>query len=419
MLSGKQVVIVNCFDTYGARVDLLVRYFQENNATTQVITSDYRHFLKCKNTENKPDYTYLPVKPYRRNLSIERLLSHRSFAKDVFSCLDSQEQTPDLVWVLLPPNSLAKEAAAYKKRHQTCKLVFDIIDLWPETMPIPLGKKLPPFANWQKLRDRWLPYAETVVTECNLYQSFLKKLSIPVQTIYLARERTPKPPRNPKSEKLCLAYLGSINNIIDIELMTDLIRSQSRYQPVELHIIGDGEKREALLKSCKAAGAEVIYHGTVFDREEKWQIFGQCHYGLNTMKSTVAVGLTMKSMDYFEAGLPILNSIPGDTWEIVEKYGVGYNLGLQEKQKKAQKLNLQENLLEIYQQSFAQCNQPKSAQSGEQHFAQAGEQNFTQSGEQNSTQPHAENPVHQFFLENLTLDSFYNRMEEVCGKLCL
>ena len=127
----------------------------------------------------------------------------------------------------------------------------------------------------------------------------------------------------------------------------------------------------------------------------------------------------MKSMDYFEAGLPILNSIPGDTWEIVEKYGVGYNLGLQEKQKKAQKLNLQENLLEIYQQSFAQCNQPKSAQSGEQHFAQAGEQNFTQPGEPNSTQPHAENPVHQFFLENLTLDSFYNRMEEVCGKLSL
>ena len=34
----------------------------------------------------------------------------------------------------------------------------------------------------------------------------------------------------------------------------------------------------------------------------------------------------MKSIDYFEAGLPILNNIQGDTWEIIEKENVGVNI---------------------------------------------------------------------------------------------
>ena len=63
----------------------------------------------------------------------------------------------------------------------------------------------------------------------------------------------------------------------------------------------------------KSAGAEVFYHGKVFDSKEKNRIFETCHYGLNIMKDSVFVGLTMKSMDYFE-GLPIINNIQGDTW---------------------------------------------------------------------------------------------------------
>ena len=40
------------------------------------------------------------------------------------------------------------------------------------------------------------------------------------------------------------------------------------------------------------------------------------------MKDSVFVGLTMKSIDYFEAGLPILNTIKGDTWKFVDELGI-------------------------------------------------------------------------------------------------
>lgn len=44
------------------------------------------------------------------------------------------------------------------------------------------------------------------------------------------------------------------------------------------------------------------------------------------MKSTVCVGVTMKSIDYFQFGLPIINNIPHDTEKIVREYKCGYNI---------------------------------------------------------------------------------------------
>lgn len=39
----------------------------------------------------------------------------------------------------------------------------------------------------------------------------------------------------------------------------------------------------------------------------------------------MCVGLTMKSIDSFEAGLPLLNTIGGNTWDWVEERGAGFN----------------------------------------------------------------------------------------------
>ena len=119
--------------------------------------------------------------------------------------------------------------------------------------------------------------------------------------------------------------LGSINNIIDIAAIGQIIRECRKQNPVIFHIIGDGEKKKELLKVAEDSGAKVIDHGKIYNQEEKKGIFDSCHYGLNIMKPSVCVGLTMKSIDYFEFGLPIINNIHGDTWDAVEKNGVGVN----------------------------------------------------------------------------------------------
>lgn len=326
MSSRRKVVLINCFDTYEHRVELLMKYFQSKSCDVKVITSDWRHFHKTVRTECPEGFEMIHAKPYMKNLSAERLISHHQFAVDAFERATKYE--PDLLWVLVPPNSLVKQADIYKKRNPKVKLILDVIDMWPETMPISRFKTLPPFSFWKNLRDRHLNCADVVVTECDLYQQVLHRVCSgqEMHTLYLAR----KPARErlvsnldlPK-DRVALCYLGSINNIIDIPCITQIIRNIEGN--VDFHIVGDGEKRQALIDEATEAGANVIFHGKVYDPDEKQAIFDQCHFGLNIMKESVFVGLTMKSMDYLELGLPIINNIGGDTEEIVEKEKIGIN----------------------------------------------------------------------------------------------
>lgn len=324
MVNVSNAVIVNCFDTYEHRVKLLKDVLQADGYQVTVVTSNFKHVQKTVRPDCPEGFELLPVRPYRKNMSADRLMSHYRFAKDAIARVE--EIRPNLLWVLIPPNALVKFSAAYKKRNPEVRLVLDFIDMWPETMPISTIKSLPPFSFWKGLRDRYVDTGDVIVTECDLYQPLLEKHCSPekLSTVYLARSITPlRSTPCPPEDHISLCYLGSINNIIDIPCIAEIIKKIE--QPVELHIIGDGEKREELIQAAKDVGAQVHFHGTVYDAEEKQRIFDRCHFGLNIMKDSVYVGLTMKSMDYFEASLPIINNIKGDTWEFVKKHPIGIN----------------------------------------------------------------------------------------------
>ncbi|MBM6880005.1 hypothetical protein H6A09_04945 [[Clostridium] spiroforme] len=320
------VIIVNCFDTYEHRVDLLCSFFTNRGDNVKVYTSNFRHFEKTERIDNKENYIYVKTNHYYRNISLKRLWSHYKLSKNIFKKLE--KESIDLLWVLIPPNSFTKDAAKYKKKHQKTKLIFDVIDMWPETMPVYKFENLPVIKTWKNLRNKWIDFADCVVTECDLYQEklidYVKESKM--RTIYLAREISEyKGNPNLSKDIISLCYLGSINNIIDIPTIGNIIKELRMKKPIILHIIGDGENRNKLIAVAERAGAKVIYHGKVYNQFEKLKIFDSCHFGLNIMKESVFVGLTMKSIDYFEAGLPIINNIKGDTWRMVEEYGIGFN----------------------------------------------------------------------------------------------
>lgn len=65
----------------------------------------------------------------------------------------------------------------------------------------------------------------------------------------------------------------------------------------------------------------MIDHKELYDFQRKQEVFDQCNYGFNVMKPSVVVGLTMKSLDYMCAGLPIINTIKG-TQKIFVRNGI-------------------------------------------------------------------------------------------------
>ena len=326
-MEKKTAYLISCSDHYGHRLHVADACLRSRGYETTYITSNFDHTSKAVFTCHVDGCVQIPARPYRKNLSLDRILNHWQFARDVFRYLESLPKQPDMLVVLLPPNFLAYYTAKYKKRHPDVKLVFDIFDLWPETFPGEKAKKLlaPAFAVWAAIRDLNLGKADFVVTECEMFRQRLGLDSKKSATVYLCAKpvQIDPSPVELRSDGLDLCYLGAINNVIDIPSICELIAKLAKEKPVTLHIIGKGEKQQEFVDTAQAAGAQVEFYGPVYDDEKKWDIMRKCHFGLNIMKSSVCVGLTMKSVDYFRFGLPIINNIPADTAGFVQQDKIG------------------------------------------------------------------------------------------------
>lgn len=324
-----RVAVVSCFETFSDRQTALADHFRDRGDQVTPFLSDFQHVSKSYRFEAPEGFQLVHAKAYRKNLSLRRMASHRRFAADLRHALEAERW--DLIWAIVPPNSLVKQCALYKRAHPGTALVFDVNDLWPESFPLGGVKKLPPFRLWQSLRDKNLPAADHVVTECDLFRTRLGLAGEgQATTIYYCKrgaEPAIRPAPRLAEDHFSVCYLGSINHIIDIDAIAAILTSLSQQRPVRLHIIGAGERKVQLIERAQVAGADVVDHGAVYDPAEKQVVFDQCHFGLNVMKPTVCVGLTMKSIDYLAGGLPLINTIPGDTWDLIERHGFGLNWG--------------------------------------------------------------------------------------------
>lgn len=316
-----KVGIVCAFDTYFDRLALLKEYYEEKGAQVIVYSSNFSHRQKEKLEHHPLVDVMVPTKPYHKNLSIARLRSHVDFSREVKKLLEKTDF--DLVHVMVPCNSLVK----YVPKHQF-KLVFDVIDLWPETLPISRFKNWFPFTVWKNMRDKEIDQADLIFMECKLYQSVLQKVEDKkYKTLYWARKEEPmKTEVQLRQEEVRFCYLGSINHIIDIDFIVNLLKECAKYRRVSIDLIGDGESKNELIQSLKQYGIHVKDHGKVYDQKEKQAIFDGCNFGLNVMKESVVVGLTMKSLDYMCAGLPIINTIGGDTKDFCSQYDMGFHV---------------------------------------------------------------------------------------------
>lgn len=321
--NGKAVIITSS-STYESRVNSVEKFLFSIGYDVLVLEPEYDHHTKQKRYTSQKTHIYLPMMAYKKNLSLQRIYSLYNFAKKAFQ--RARREKPELLYVIIPANALVKFCSDYKIK-QGGILIYDILDMWPESLPFRYGKTCWPFSVWRRLRDDNLKLADMVITECGLFASLLKKeLNYTPKTVYWAKEiKKPEWTQIPDSNSIHICYLGAVNNIIDIETIVNIMGYLKQKKPIVCHLIGKGENKTNFIKAMMKVGIEVKDEGAIYDENIKSEIIQQCHLGLNIMKPQVCVGLTMKSVEYLACGLPILNTIQGDTWKLVEDEKIGYN----------------------------------------------------------------------------------------------
>lgn len=362
----------------GSGVEERLRLFKEaigSEYETEIYISDFNHTDKKYVSTFEDDLKYIHVPSYTRNLSFARIYSYLKFGSAVKKIL--QDIKPDLVYVMLPPNNVAAKCLKYLKRNDSYFIV-DIYDLWPESLPLDKVKfnYNPAYHWWKNLRDKSIKRADYIFTECDLYQeklTYVLKDRNNISTLYLEKNVSKHDLEliktqmahyiesfDEESDTVKLAYLGSVNFIIDIPRISEIVRGLvNKGKKVQVHIIGAGEGLDEFKQQLHQAGAEVSYHGKIFEMDKKIQLLSQCDFALNIMVDSVNVGLTTKSIDYLSMGLPLLNAIKGDTWKFVDEYKVGLNNTdgivnqlIDMMASKEKMTDLHRNALDLYQTKF-------------------------------------------------------------------
>lgn len=315
---------------YNTRIKYLEAFLRSKGYGTETLISDFDHINKCKYHVSRSNTQLIHVKPYNRNLSLERINSYVGFAKSCAECLSKQEKV-DLVYLLAPPNLLIKEFALLKRKMKF-RFIVEVGDMWPESLPVSdivktIGK--PAFFLWRRIRDKYINNADYVIAECELFRTKLIRngLLVPSKKVYFCKESLFNASNAIKydGDHISLCYLGSINNIIDINYIRKFIYSLSQKKKVTVHIIGKGECEEALCDSIRNSGGNIVFYGPIYNDSKKKEIISMCHFALNIMRKSVFVGMTMKSLDYFSMGLPIINNVHGDIWDVIEDNQCGFN----------------------------------------------------------------------------------------------
>lgn len=132
----KNAVIISAFDNYGynVRTKYVEKYFEDKGYNVKLISSDFDHRNKKTYNVQRKNLQLVHVKEYKKNLSVDRIVSHKEFAQRAFKAAEQYE--PSIIYVGTPPNFSFKYAAKYKKKHSNAKLIFEIGDMWPETLPV-------------------------------------------------------------------------------------------------------------------------------------------------------------------------------------------------------------------------------------------------------------------------------------------
>ena len=325
----KTAYFISSTNHYNVRTGKFVNDYVKKGYDVIYVTSDFDHMTKKRYCFNEyKNSKQLHVISYKKNLSISRILSHLMFSYKTFYMLLACK--PELVYVEVPNNSLVKSSAKYKKINNA-EIIVDVFDMWPESMPVKTKNMIVNwgFDIWRNFRNKNLKFADQIWIECDYYRELLsaQKINLPMETKYLKLKNAETSIEMKVSEEeIDLCYLGSINNIIDISLIEKIVSEFAKNKRTRIHIIGDGERKDEFLEILKQNSIEIIDHGKVYEIDKLQEIFNQCWFGVNVLREGLAIGITMKSISYFRGGLPIINTVQGDTSRFVEECNIGINV---------------------------------------------------------------------------------------------
>lgn len=332
-----RVWIVNPFDNLPLEGNRPQRYwlmalaFARAGHDVTLWTSDFSHSRKAKRVfvrevEAPFRLRLVSTRPYAGNIGLARIRSHRSFARN-WRAAAELETSPEVLVASMPPLALGTEACAYVARHAGVRLIVDVQDAWPETFERVVPRWM--LAPLRLIARRIYRGAHAVSGVAGRYVELAKSYgaAVPTAVFPLAIEMPAVPPassvRDDRSP-LRLVYAGNMGASYDLATVIEGVKEMDG---VELDLAGSGP-RETDLRNRAAGCSRIRFHGYLGE-EGLREFLASGDAALVPMFDASCVGVPGKLADYAAAGLPVLNTLHGETEQLLAscKAGFTYSAG--------------------------------------------------------------------------------------------
>ena len=286
---------------------------------------------------------YLEGCGYSADTSVKRLVHNRQIAKSFIDTARVRSKTPDIVITQIPSLELAECVIKYCTQ-SNIPCVIDVRDLWPDNYKRILPKYLkflyPYIFYFEELRCRRIfNGASAIIAISQTYLDWAiskSKGEIPSQVFHIGYRAPPKPNFKPNKaedirrsfglldDRLSVFFAGTFCSSYDLETVYKAsLEIEARGIPAQIIIAGDGSGYEDLLK--RFSESRIISYVGWLESRQLTDLLSICDVGLAPYSSEAFMSLPNKPFEYLANGLPILSSLKGELWDLIQKYKIGFN----------------------------------------------------------------------------------------------
>lgn len=302
-----------------------------------IITADFDHGRKAYRTgKSDRNVEYLHVPSYRGNLCFKRIYSHICFAFRLWKYLNGLVEKPDVIYCAMPTSSAAWVCGRFCKKHNI-RFVIDVVDLWPDSL-LPINRWFKMFRfilyPWKYLTIIAYRSSNIILGESIQYAKIAQKYNskVPVYPIYLGIDSNQimrlKEQSKVSLEKdineIWICYGGSLGNSYDFDVLLEAVKNIHGNCNYKLWFVGGGENQYRIGKKIEELGLNATITGEI-PYEDYLKYLSYCDIGINIFKKDSLVVHSYKFNDYVASGLFVLNSLEGETAEIIDQYQIGLN----------------------------------------------------------------------------------------------
>lgn len=326
-----------------SRLQNIISAFGKDHEVS-IITSDFSHGLKKYKIDKKDDKDicrtkeiWLHVPPYKKNLSFKRIYSHLYFAKELKKYLQNIDGVPDMVYCAMPTSSAAYVAGKWCKKKRI-PFVIDVIDIWPDSLiPIMSLKNVAYLllVPWYRLTHKSYAMADYISAESQHYMKVAKKHNIeaPATYTYLGVDMqavktmisTSSLELKKPNDELWICYGGSLGQSYDFETILDSVSYiHKKGVKYRLWFLGDGEKRTYIESEIKKRGLIGSVTGRL-NYPDLLKYLSVSDIAFNSFKPETLVVHSYKFNDYIATGCFVMNSLKGETADLIDRFNIGVN----------------------------------------------------------------------------------------------